>query len=88
MDSSTPFRLPRKTPFGIGENVAEWATGLSQLDKFYAQRPTPSECGYQNFLAIHTGYFGYRLSHCPWFARLSAKARRNRHCGESPSRLC
>lgn len=43
MDSSTPFRLPRKTPFGIGENVAEWATGLSQLDKFYAQRPANAD---------------------------------------------
>ncbi len=43
MDSSTPFRLPRKTPFGIGENVAEWATGLNQLDKFYAQRPVNAD---------------------------------------------
>ncbi|MGZ7600250.1 hypothetical protein [Vibrio parahaemolyticus] len=32
MDSSTPFRLPRKTPFGIGENVAEWATGALLLN--------------------------------------------------------
>lgn len=39
MEISSPFRLPRKTPFGLGENIAEWATGLSQLDKFYAQRP-------------------------------------------------
>ncbi|MET1282821.1 lysophospholipid acyltransferase family protein [Vibrio navarrensis] len=39
MTTSSPFRLPRKTPFGIGENVAEWMTGLSKLDKFYMQRP-------------------------------------------------
>lgn len=39
MATSSPFRLPRKTPFGIGENVAEWMTGLSKLDKFYVQRP-------------------------------------------------
>lgn len=39
MHSASPFRLPRKTPFGIGESFAEWATGLSKLDKFYAQRP-------------------------------------------------
>ncbi len=39
MEVTSPFRLPRKTPFGIGENVTEWATGLSKLDKYYAQRP-------------------------------------------------
>ncbi|MEH0666826.1 lysophospholipid acyltransferase family protein [Vibrio scophthalmi] len=39
MDVSSPFRLPRKTPFGLGENLTEWATGLSRLDKFYAKRP-------------------------------------------------
>ncbi len=39
MQRTSPFRLPRKTPFGLGENVAEWATGLAKLDKFYAQRP-------------------------------------------------
>ena len=39
MTVSSPFKIPRKTPFGIGEAVAEWATGLNQLDKFYAQRP-------------------------------------------------
>jgi len=36
---SSPFRLPRVTPFGLGESVAEWATGLSQLDALYQQRP-------------------------------------------------
>ncbi|MGF1742705.1 lysophospholipid acyltransferase family protein [Vibrio profundum] len=39
MDMVSPFRLPRKTPFGIGEKFAERATGLHQLSKFYAQRP-------------------------------------------------
>ncbi|WP_394244828.1 lysophospholipid acyltransferase family protein [Vibrio astriarenae] len=45
---NSPFRLPRKTPFGIGENVAEWATGLSKLDQLYAQRPV--NCSTQEFL--------------------------------------
>ncbi|ASF99010.1 lysophospholipid acyltransferase family protein [Vibrio anguillarum] len=35
----SPFKLPRKTPFGLGEHFTEWATGLTRLDKFYAQRP-------------------------------------------------
>jgi len=44
----SPFRLPRKTPFGLGESIAEWATGLSTLDKLYAQRP--AGCDTQAFL--------------------------------------
>lgn len=44
----SPFRLPRKTPFGVGESIAEWATGLSKLDKLYAQRPIG--CDTQAFL--------------------------------------
>ncbi|WP_070971719.1 lysophospholipid acyltransferase family protein [Vibrio sonorensis] len=48
MQAVSPFRLPRKTPFGIGENVTEWATGLSKLDKFYAHRPL--NCDTQTFL--------------------------------------
>ncbi|RAS64375.1 putative hemolysin [Vibrio diazotrophicus] len=48
MLSNSPFKLPRKTPFGLGENLAEWATGLSQLDKFYAQRP--AGCDTRQFL--------------------------------------
>ncbi|WFB48541.1 lysophospholipid acyltransferase family protein [Vibrio coralliilyticus] len=40
MEVSSPFRLPRKTPFGLGENLAEWATGLHKLDQYYTQRPT------------------------------------------------
>ncbi|MCA0935295.1 lysophospholipid acyltransferase family protein [Vibrio alginolyticus] len=63
MDSSTPFRLPRKTPFGIGENVAEWATGLSQLDKFYVQRPLNADI--QTFLRFTLSILGidYRIAH-------------------------
>ncbi|MGL6314793.1 lysophospholipid acyltransferase family protein [Vibrio sp. WXL103] len=45
---TSPFRLPRKTPFGIGENMAEWATGLNRLDRLYAQRPVG--CGAKEFL--------------------------------------
>ena len=48
MQARSPFKLPRKTPFGIGEQFAEWATGLSQLDKFYAQRP--AGCDQKQFL--------------------------------------
>ncbi|ATI46340.1 lysophospholipid acyltransferase family protein [Vibrio parahaemolyticus] len=63
MDSSTPFRLPRKTPFGIGENVTEWATGLSQLDKFYAQRPVNTDT--KTFLRFTLDILGidYRIAH-------------------------
>lgn len=63
MDSSTPFRLPRKTPFGIGENVAEWATGLNQLDKFYAQRPVNGDT--KAFLRFTLDILGidYRITH-------------------------
>jgi len=41
MDS--PFRLPRKTPFGIGESVVEWATGLATLDSLYRQEALPQD---------------------------------------------
>lgn len=34
----SPFRLPRYTPFGLGESVVEWATGLSKLDRLYQDR--------------------------------------------------
>lgn len=58
---NSPFRLPRKTPFGIGEHVAEWMTGLSQLDKFYAQRP--ANCDTQTFLRFTLDVLGieYRI---------------------------
>ena len=36
---SSPFRLSRVTPFGLGESMLEWATGLSKLDRLYQQRP-------------------------------------------------
>ncbi|MGY3568917.1 lysophospholipid acyltransferase family protein [Vibrio paucivorans] len=36
----SPFRLPRHTPFGLGESVVEWATGLAKLDHYYQQRPS------------------------------------------------
>lgn len=39
----SPFRLPRKTPFGIGESVLEWATGLSTLDALYMQDELPED---------------------------------------------
>lgn len=48
MEVSSPFRLPTKTPFRLGEHFTEWATGLSKLDKFYAQRPVG--CDTQQFL--------------------------------------
>lgn len=35
----SPFRLPRVTPFGFGESMVEWATGLSKLDRLYQKRP-------------------------------------------------
>jgi len=36
----SPFRLPRVTPFGVGEAVVEWATGLAKLEGLYQQRPS------------------------------------------------
>ncbi|KOO13548.1 hemolysin [Vibrio xuii] len=48
MAVSSPFRLPTKTPFRLGEHFTEWATGLSKLDKFYAERP--AGCDTQQFL--------------------------------------
>ena len=39
----SPFRLPRKTPFGIGESMVEWATGLSTLDALYSQDELPED---------------------------------------------
>ncbi|WP_260260955.1 lysophospholipid acyltransferase family protein [Vibrio intestinalis] len=48
MEVSTPFRLPRKTPFGLAEHFTEWATGLNKLDGFYAQRP--AQCSTTDFL--------------------------------------
>ncbi|ADV87423.1 hemolysin [Vibrio vulnificus] len=36
---TSPFRLPRHTPFGLGESLVEWMTGLAKLDGFYQARP-------------------------------------------------
>ena len=62
MLSTSPFKLPRKTPFGLGEHLAEWATGLSQLDKFYAQRP--AGCDTAQFLRFTLEILGidYQLN--------------------------
>jgi len=48
MQTYSPFRLPKKTPFRFAETIAEWATGLSKLDQFYAQRP--AGCDTQTFI--------------------------------------
>ncbi|EGR4341926.1 lysophospholipid acyltransferase family protein [Vibrio cholerae] len=40
MMQTQPFRLPRFTPFGVIEKGVELATGLSQLERYYQQRPT------------------------------------------------
>ncbi|WP_456296249.1 lysophospholipid acyltransferase family protein [Vibrio sp. AK197] len=62
MSLVSPFRLPRKTPFALGENVAEWATGLSKLDKFYAKRPVGIDT--QGFLRFTLEVLGidYRIA--------------------------
>ncbi|MGF1695094.1 lysophospholipid acyltransferase family protein [Vibrio kyushuensis] len=47
---SSPFRLQRHTPFGLGESVVEWATGLSKLDFLYQKRPsTRSSFEFMNY---------------------------------------
>lgn len=56
MDVSSPFRLPKKTPFRLGENITEWATGLSKLDRFYAQRP--ANCDTKTFLRFTLDILG------------------------------
>ncbi|MGR5095804.1 lysophospholipid acyltransferase family protein [Vibrio maritimus] len=56
METTSPFRLPRKTPLGIAENVAEWATGLSVLDQLYAQRP--AGCDTESFLRFSLEILG------------------------------
>ncbi len=63
MYSTSPFRLPRKTPFGVGESFAEWATGLSRLDKFYAQRPVSDSTA--DFLRYTLDVLGiqYQIKH-------------------------
>ncbi|MCG3734220.1 lysophospholipid acyltransferase family protein [Vibrio cincinnatiensis] len=67
---TSPFKLPRKTPFGLAEHFAEWATGLSKLDEFYAQRP--ALCTTEQFLRFTLDVLGIdyqvrkgALSHLP-----------------------
>lgn len=61
MLSTSPFVLPRKTPFGLGEHLTEWATGLKRLNQFYAQRPVGGDT--QTFLRFTLDVLGieYRL---------------------------
>ncbi|MCG9683840.1 lysophospholipid acyltransferase family protein [Vibrio sp. Isolate23] len=70
MEVLSPFRLPRKTPFGLGENLAEWVTGLSKLDQYYSQKPAKCDC--REFLRFTLDILGidYRvikgsLTHIP-----------------------
>lgn len=39
---ASPFRLPRRTPFGLAESALERLTGLAKLDRLYQQRPSQS----------------------------------------------
>lgn len=63
MQTSSPFRLPKKTPFRFAESIAEWATGLSKLERFYAQRP--AGCDTQAFIRFTLEVLGidYDVSH-------------------------
>ncbi|MCZ4295319.1 lysophospholipid acyltransferase family protein [Vibrio sinaloensis] len=63
MQTSSPFRLPKKTPFRFAESIAEWATGLSKLEQFYAQRP--AGCNTQAFIRFTLEVLGidYNVSH-------------------------
>ncbi|USD32176.1 MULTISPECIES: lysophospholipid acyltransferase family protein [Vibrio] len=70
MEVLSPFRLPRKTPFGLGENFAEWVIGLSKLDQYYSQKPAKCDC--REFLRFTLDILGidYRvikgsLTHIP-----------------------
>ncbi|OIN29263.1 lysophospholipid acyltransferase family protein [Vibrio barjaei] len=61
METTSPFRLPRRSPLGLAENVTEWATGLSVLDRLYAQRP--ANCDTESFLRFTLDILGidYRI---------------------------
>ncbi|PMN92653.1 lysophospholipid acyltransferase family protein [Enterovibrio norvegicus] len=39
MTTTSPFLLPRKSPFGVVEKTLESITGLRTLDKYYRKRP-------------------------------------------------
>ncbi|MCY9870256.1 lysophospholipid acyltransferase family protein [Vibrio barjaei] len=56
METTSPFRLPRRSPLGLAENVTEWATGLSVLDRLYAQRP--ANCDTESFLRFTLDILG------------------------------
>jgi len=62
MEVSSPFRLPKKTPFRLGESFTEWATGLNKLDKFYAQRP--AGCDTRAFLRFTLDILGIEYQVC------------------------
>lgn len=56
MRQDTPFQLPRRSPFGIGEYFAEKATGLQQLSRLYTQKPV--DCDTQEFLRFTLDVLG------------------------------
>lgn len=60
---NSPFRLPRQTPLGIGESIAEWVTGLSKLDNLYQQRPAGLST--KEFIRYTLGALGieYQIDH-------------------------
>lgn len=65
-----------KNPFGLGEHLAEWATGLKRLNQFYAQRPASGDT--QAFLRFTLDVLGIdyqvvrgKLTHVPAQGQLS-----------------
>ncbi|WP_076588353.1 lysophospholipid acyltransferase family protein [Vibrio ostreicida] len=59
----SPFRLPRVTPFGLGESVLEWATGLSTLDTLYHQEALPEDSFEFMTEALHRIGTRYEVNH-------------------------
>ena len=61
---SSPFRLPRSTPFGVAESIVEWGLGLKKLEHLYT---TQVEGTYSSseFLPLVLDMFqvGYQVSH-------------------------
>jgi putative hemolysin len=56
---TSPFRLPRVTPFGWGESLLEKLTGLATLDDLYQQRPaTTTSFDFMRYTlnALNVGY--------------------------------
>ncbi len=60
---SSPFRLPRNTPFGILENIAEWGLGLKKLDSLYSKHVDGRHTG-ADFLPVVLDIFqvGYQVT--------------------------